>query len=70
MSGWLVSLEDGKHKGLQNPTTNYGKRNTEQNKPEKKGSYCMISLTQNSRTGKTITLIETRPVVKDGGGID
>lgn len=30
----------------------------------------MISLTQNSRTGKTITLIETRPVVKDGGGID
>ena len=43
---------------------------TEQNKPEKKGSYCMISLTQNSRTGRTIMLIETRPVVKDGGGID
>ena len=43
---------------------------TEQNKPEKKGSYCMISLTQNSRTGKTIMLIETRPVVKDGGEID
>ena len=42
---------------------------TEQNKPEKKGSYC-ISLTQNSRTGKTIMLIETRPVVKDGGEID
>lgn len=28
----------------------------------------MIPLTRNSRTGKTIMLIETRAVVKDGGG--
>ena len=30
----------------------------------------MTSLPQNSRTDKTSMLIETRPVVKDGDGID